>query len=57
MYIYVYLFICINTYITAGKQRLGFRHKDLNKVSELMRDALKEHLIDVRKQTKTKTQR
>lgn len=52
IYVYVYLFIYSNAFV-----RLGFRNKDLTKVSESMRDTLKAHLTDVRRQTKTKTQR
>lgn len=56
-YMYVYLFIYNCTYITVVKQILRFKHEDLTKIDESMRDAFKEHLTDFWSQMKRETQR
>ena len=53
----LYVYICHYIYMTTVKQKLRFKHKDLNKVCELMRDVFMQYLTDFRRQMKTKTER
>lgn len=43
--------------MTSVKQKLRFKHKDLKKVCESMRDVFMEYLTDFSRQMKMKTQR